>query len=53
MDSLATVLLLQQTVALRHMHLRKWTRRDQRLLGVSYCLPSPHSHLELRLVMSI
>jgi hypothetical protein len=55
MDSLATVALLQQTGALRHMHLRKWTRRDQRSLGVSYCLhgPSPHSHLELSLVMSI
>jgi len=51
MNSLATVVLLQQTRALRHMHLRKWRRRDQRSLDVSYCLPSPHSHLELRLVM--
>jgi hypothetical protein len=53
MDSLTTVVLLQQTGALRLTHLRKWTRRDQRSLGVSYGLPSPHSHLELRLVMSI
>ena len=53
MDSLATVVLLQQTGALRHMHLRKCIRRDQRSLVVNYCLPSPHSHLELRLVVSI